>query len=327
MIALLLAGFALVDRGDLNLSMLYICTTLTGLIWSTLEGGMPAVVSIREALESLGRIEDIMHLSLTMEPISRGPKILPSSTMNIQELSFEKISYAYRNSPILAGISAKFRQGEMVALLGESGCGKSTLACVIAGLFAPDSGAILIDGAVVSTSFLRCRVEVVFQDANVVSGTITENLKLGGGLIDLDEIEFALKQACAHEFISQLPMGYGYEVGTYAVGLSTGQRQRIALARAFLSKPPILILDEATSGIDTKTEDAILENLKRERAGLITIIITHRLTNAMKSDRCLVLANGMVQREGTYDELYGNVSGNEPAPKPAALQQYGAFSA
>lgn len=155
MIVLLLAGFALIDRGTINLSLLFICTTLTGLIWSTLEGGVPAVVSIREALESLGRIEDIVAVSRKAATVNPEPKPSVSSVKSVQELRLEQISYAYRNEPVLAGVSTRFKQGELIAVLGESGSGKSTLACVLAGLFSPDSGAILADGFIATPEFLR----------------------------------------------------------------------------------------------------------------------------------------------------------------------------
>ena len=320
MIVLLLAGFAMVTRGTITLSRLFICTTLTGLIWGTLEGGIPAIVAVREALESLARVDDVVQLSEGVELISRELKPMPASKMGIEELAVEQISYSYRNSPVLVSMSVEFKQGETVAVLGKSGCGKSTLACILAGLFVPDSGVILVDGSAVSSQFLRATVEVVFQDANIMSGSIRDNLTLGGKSVGSEEMEFAARQACAHEFITQLPSDYDYDVGTYGVGLSTGQRQRIALARAFLSRPPVLILDEATSAIDPGTEDAILENFKRARSALITIIITHRPKNAMKSDRCLVLDRGVVQQKGTYHELFGNAGRSESVPMPVAPQ-------
>jgi ABC-type bacteriocin/lantibiotic exporter with double-glycine peptidase domain len=173
-------------------------------------------------------------------------------------------------------------------------------------LYKPTQGVVLVDGKSVyeyDRRFIRRSVGVVLQDSALVSGTIAENISLFAPGCSIEEIRKAAVLAGADDFIKKLPHEYLYEVGTFGVGLSSGQRQRIALARALLRKPPILILDEATSNLDVHKEKEILTSLRAVRNKATTIIITHRLTTALWAQRIVILNRGTITEAGTHEVL------------------------
>ncbi|MEN9405034.1 MAG: hypothetical protein RL091_3737, partial [Verrucomicrobiota bacterium] len=216
---------------------------------------------------------------------------------------------AYPSAPdrtVLHGINLALRPGEHVAFVGPSGSGKSTLANLLLGLYAPGAGRILIDGVPQTEwdmRWVRRQFAVVLQDSLLLSGTISENLRFARADATDAEIRAAAQQANAEEFIQRLPAGYDTRVGERGATLSGGQRQRLAIARAILRNPPVLILDEATSALDYESERLIQEALDRLATGRTVITIAHRLSTIRNADRIIVLAAGRIIEEGDFRQL------------------------
>jgi ATP-binding cassette, subfamily B, bacterial MsbA len=207
---------------------------------------------------------------------------------------------------VLRKISLEARPGEVIALVGPSGAGKSTLITLIPRFYDPIEGRILLDGTDIrdlSLHELRSNIGIVPQETQLFSGTIAENIRYGRSSASDDEVIEAAKAANAHEFISGFPDGYKTIVGERGVKLSGGQRQRVAIARALLKNPRILILDEATSSLDSESESLVQEALEVLMQGRTTFVIAHRLSTIRNADRILVLERGQVVEQGTHDEL------------------------
>lgn len=208
--------------------------------------------------------------------------------------------------PILSGLNLKIKHGEKVGLVGPSGAGKSTIAKLLLRLYDLDRGKILIDDqniARVTQESLRSQIAVVPQEPILFHRTIIENIRYGRRSATDDEVIDAAKKAQCHEFIEELPDGYDTYVGERGVKLSGGERQRVAIARAILKNAPILILDEATSSLDSKSEALIQLALRQLMKDRTTIVIAHRLSTVMEMDRILVINHGRVVDEGTHEEL------------------------
>ncbi|MEA2902280.1 MAG: ATP-binding cassette, subfamily bacterial HlyB/CyaB [Actinomycetota bacterium] len=214
--------------------------------------------------------------------------------------------YGGADSPmIVEGISVDIPRGTTVAIVGRSGSGKTTLAKLLAGLLEPTHGRILYDGSVLSTldyRQLRQKIGFVLQENYLFSDTIARNIALGEEPDD-ERVVAAARAANAHEFVARLPFGYETKVGETGLLLSGGQRQRIAIARAIYRQPPVLILDEATSSLDTESEKAVKDNLDRVLENRTTFIIAHRLSTVRNADLILVLEHGQLVEQGTHDEL------------------------
>lgn len=213
-----------------------------------------------------------------------------------EAVSLLEVSFAYAaEEMVLDKLTLSIVHGETVGFRGASGSGKSTLAMLCNGLYLPSRGRVMIFGKAIeewNIKSLRKTVSVVYSDNNLVSGTVRHNITLGQFNVSALAIETAAELACADEFIHALPRSYDYQLGHMGFGLSSGQRQRLALARAFLLRPPILILDEATSNLDIVMEDLILERLFAQRAGLTTIIISHRPETLKRVHRTYVMSSG-----------------------------------
>lgn len=225
------------------------------------------------------------------------------------DLVFGGVSFAYPSAPereVLHDINLAIRPGEHVAFVGPSGSGKSTLANLLLGLYAPGRGEISIDGvpqAEWDMRWIRRQLAVVLQDSLLLSGSIRDNLRFARADATDDEIRAAARQANAEEFIAKLPEGYDTLVGERGVSLSGGQRQRLAIARAVLRNPPVLILDEATSALDYESERLIQEALDRLAAGRTVITIAHRLSTIRNATRIIVLSEGRIVEEGDFAAL------------------------
>jgi ABC-type multidrug transport system fused ATPase/permease subunit len=194
----------------------------------------------------------------------------------------------------------------VVALVGPTGAGKTTIASLLMRFYDPDSGRVTIDGEDardLSMRTLHDNVALVLQESVLFSGRIRDNIAYGRPDASQEEIEEAARSANAHDFISMLPDGYQSQVGERGVRLSGGERQRIAVARAFLKNAPVLILDEPTSSLDSRTETVILDVLDRLMAGRTTFIIAHRLSTIRYADQILVLDKGRIVERGAHDEL------------------------
>jgi ATP-binding cassette subfamily B protein len=208
---------------------------------------------------------------------------------------------------MLKNISFRARPGETVAIVGQTGAGKSTLTQLVNRTYDVSAGRVLIDGVDVrewSMQSLRSQISTIEQDIFLFSRTIAENIAFGAaGAATREQIERAAREAQAHEFITSFPDGYDTVVGERGVTLSGGQRQRIAIARAFLTNPRILILDDSTSAIDSATEDHIQRAMRRILDGRTTLLITHRISQIRWADRILVLRRGELVGQGSHEEL------------------------
>lgn len=221
-------------------------------------------------------------------------------------IEFANVNFAYQDTKVINDVSMAIKPDTKVALVGESGEGKTTLTNLLLRLYEPQKGKISIDGqdiAKVTQNSLRQNIGVVFQDPALFSGTIRENIAYADPSAPQAKIEAAAKAANAHEFVSQLEKGYDTEIGERGLKLSGGQKQRIAIARALLKDAPILILDEATSSLDSKSEGMVQEALERLMKGRTTIIIAHRLSTIQHVDQIITLRGGKIDEVGSPAEL------------------------
>jgi ATP-binding cassette subfamily B protein len=247
-------------------------------------------------------------------------------------VQFENVTFGYETGrPVLENISLDVPAGARVALVGASGSGKSTLVSLVLRLYEPQRGRVLIDGQDVrdfTLESLRSQISVVLQDNLLFAGSVRENIVCVAPGAAAEEIEGVARLASAHEFITGLPQGYDTLVGERGVTLSHGQRQRIAIARASIRKAPILLLDEPTTGLDKRSEQAVLDALERVQTGRTTFLISHDLRHAATADLILLLDHAAIAERGTHDELlrlngryaafWRLQSLNSPAEAPAA---------
>ncbi|MFQ5473989.1 MAG: ABC transporter ATP-binding protein, partial [Dehalococcoidia bacterium] len=220
---------------------------------------------------------------------------------------FDNVSFEYvEGVPVLDGINVRVKAGETVALVGQTGAGKTTFTSLVARFYDVTSGKLLIDGhdiRNIKRQSLARRMGIVLQDPFLFSGTVRENIRYGRLEATDEEIEAAAKTVGAHDFIKRLAGGYDSELHERGQNLSVGQRQLIAFARAVIAEPRILILDEATANVDTRTEVVIQRALKRLLKGRTSLVIAHRLSTVRGADRVIVLEQGRIAEEGTHAEL------------------------
>lgn len=237
---------------------------------------------------------------------------LESSKESLQlkgSISIEKVHFSYETRPdveVIKGVSVEIEAGQQIALVGSSGSGKSTLSSLLLQFYQPNSGSILFDGKPASSyplSGLRNEMAIVPQEVILFGGTIKENIAYGDLSANHEQIIEAAKGANAHEFIQQFPEGYDTFVGDRGIQLSGGQKQRIAIARAILKNPSILILDEATSSLDSESELLVQEALDRLMKGRTSLVIAHRLSTIKNSDTILVMDKGEIVESGSHEEL------------------------
>jgi ATP-binding cassette subfamily B protein len=223
------------------------------------------------------------------------------------EVSFENVSFGYKpNQLVLKGVNLHAKPGQMIALVGPTGSGKSTIINLVMRFYDVSAGSVKIDGIdvrSVTQGSLRRQIGIVLQDNILFSGTVAENIAFGNPQATLDEIEAAAKIANVHDFITTLPQGYATRLGEKGATLSQGQRQLMSIARAVLIQPRILILDEATSSIDTRTEELVQDAIARLLEGRTSFVIAHRLSTVTQADQVLVIQHGQIVEQGTHSEL------------------------
>jgi len=220
---------------------------------------------------------------------------------------FERVSFAYDGADtVVRDLDLDVRPGQCIAILGATGAGKSVLMSLIPRFFDPTAGRVLLDGIDVRRLHLddvRRNIGLVFQESFLFSNTIAANIAFGHPDATRAQVERAARIAAAHDFITALPQGYDTVLGESGNSLSGGQRQRLAIARAVLLEPAILLLDDPTAAIDSETEHEIFEALDRAIAGRTTFIVAHRLSTLRRADVILVMEEGRIVQRGTHDEL------------------------
>lgn len=303
--ALLWYGASLVIQDQLTIGQFVAFNMLIGNVISPILSLVKLWDEFQEILVSVERLNDIFS-SEPEESIQNPLLVLPRLKGDVH---FENVTFRYAEEEeknTLESISFQVRAGQTIAIVGRSGSGKSTLIKLLQAMYHPTNGRICIDGhdiRQVSPHSLRSQMGVVPQECFLFSGTILENIALYRPEYSLEEVVEFAKLAEAHAFIQSLPLGYNTKVGERGANLSGGQRQRIAIARALLGAPPILILDEATSSLDTDSERRFQQNLTRISRERTTFIIAHRLSTVRNADCILVLDKGLLVERGTHEEL------------------------
>ncbi|MDH3253905.1 MAG: ABC transporter ATP-binding protein/permease [Acidobacteriota bacterium] len=257
---------------------------------------------LQQSLAGWRRVSDLMALP---NEIRERADAVEVDTVN-REISFEDVSFAYSDTPVLRDLNLRLRKGETVALVGPSGAGKSTIVNLLPRFFDPDAGSVRIDGVDIrdlKLESLRRLIGIVTQETILFDDTVRNNIAYGRENLQTERIQGAAEAAFADEFISKLPQGYDTEIGESGLSLSGGQRQRLAIARALLKDAPILILDEATSQLDTESEALVQKALYNLMQGRTTLVIAHRLSTVQKADRIVVLEEGTIVEEGRHEEL------------------------
>ncbi|NMM77294.1 ABC transporter [Acidovorax sp. SRB_14] len=295
-------GIWLVSRSQITVGVLTAFIAYIGRFYGRLDS-MSRIVSVtQKAAAGAKRIFDILdHVSNVPDPVQ------PVKLERVQgSIAMHRVGFRYGSRAVIKSLNLVIRPGEMIGLVGQSGSGKSTLVNLICRFYDVSSGSIRVDGVDVrrlKVADYRRHIGLVLQDPFLFFGTIAENIAYGKPDATRAEIIAAARAAHAHEFILRLPHGYDSLVGERGQGLSGGERQRISIARALLIDPRILILDEATSAVDTETEREIQTALDNLVQGRTTIAIAHRLSTLRKADRLVVMERGEIVEVGPHDEL------------------------
>ena len=300
-----LVGGRSAEVGGLAIADLYVFLAYLAFIYQPFLKLADIGEVLHRAVASFRRIDDL----LAVEPdiVSPPNAVVPDSLES--SVAFDAVSFSYHHGEaILHDVAFTIASGEAVALVGPTGAGKTTVARLVPRFYDVTSGRVLVGGhdvRALELGFLRGRVAIVSQDVFLFHASIGENILFGKPDASEAEVREAARAANAEEFIERLPDGYDTVVGDRGVRLSGGQRQRVSIARALLKDAPILILDEATSSVDTVTEQAIKNALSRLLAGRTALIIAHRLSTVERTDRVLVIENGRIVESGSREQLLG----------------------
>ncbi|MEH2359020.1 peptidase domain-containing ABC transporter [Nostoc sp.] len=303
---LLWYGATQVINGELTIGQLVAFNMLVGNVLSPFQRLAMLWNQLQEIVISTERINDVLEAEPEEDLETKPRKSLGKLHGNIR---FQNVTFRYHSETetnVLENLNFEIQAEQMVAVVGRSGSGKTTLSKLILGLYPPTDGKVLIDDHDITSVVLRSlrsQIGVVDQDTFLFGGTIRENIAIAHPDIALEEIIQAAKYAGADEFIQKLPMGYESQIGEGGGMLSGGQRQRLAIARALLGNPRLLLFDEATSHLDSESERIIQNNLKTILQGRTSLIIAHRLSTVRNADLILVLDQGVLVESGTHDEL------------------------
>lgn len=299
-----LVGISLVQSGQLSLEWYAAIGVASWVAFLPMVSLCGMARSFGEVFASSERVTSLME----MEPAIKDTGSVSDVENLAPEIAFSKVSFQYEEEgpKVLQEVSFAVHPGETVALVGESGAGKTTCTSLLNRLWNVKSGKIEIGGMDIrklKLDSLRQLIAVVPQDVYLFNSSIRDNLRLGKKEATEEEIKEAAKMACIHDFIESLPYGYDTVVGERGVQMSGGQRQRIAIARALLKDAPILVMDEAVSNLDTKTDQEIQDTIRNLSHKKTILIVAHRLSTIREADRLVVLHRGEVVQEGTHEEL------------------------
>lgn len=300
--AVILVGIALLEH-SVTAGTLIAFLGFTGRLWSP-------VINLSNFYNQV--ITNMAYLERIFETIDEDPRIQDApDAVDLPpiegEVEFDHVTFEYEpGMPILEDLSFRVDPGQSIALVGPTGAGKTTVINLISRFYDIQKGQIRVDGydiAKVTLQSLRKQMGVMLQDSFIFSGTIMDNIRYGKLDATDEEVIEAAKTVCAHEFIMEMERGYQTQVNERGSRLSVGQRQLISFARALLANPKILILDEATSSIDTRTEQALQKGLENLLKGRTSFVIAHRLSTIRKSDRIMVINHRNIEEAGTHEEL------------------------
>jgi ABC-type multidrug transport system fused ATPase/permease subunit len=296
-------GAWFVIEGRITVGQLLVIIAYVAAIYQPLE---QISTTIGDLNDQFVRFNSSLDLLDTEIEVKDGPDAYDTGRSN-GRVEFEDVSFAYAGrEDVLKKISFAAEPGQRVAIVGPTGAGKSTLASLLIRYYDPGEGRVLIDGVdirMLKLALLRDQISVVLQEPLLFSGSIADNIRYGKLEATDDEVVAAAKAANAHKFIDRLPEGYDTELGERGARLSGGERQRIAVARAFIRDAPILILDEPTSSIDSRTEEVILDALEDLMEGRTSFMIAHRLSTVRDADLILVIQDGEIVEQGSHEEL------------------------
>lgn len=296
-------GGYLAYKGQIQISDIVAFLLYINLFYAPLSTLSRVVEDIQMSVASGERVFEVLDTEPVIydKPGARDYGLLEGS------ITYRDVSFSYNGEqPILKHINLDIRQGQMVALVGPTGVGKTTLTALLARFYDPTQGSILIGGIPITDMTLHClrsQLSMVLQDVFLFNGTIMENIAYGCESATREEIVEAAKTACIHEFIEGLPEGYETVIGERGVKLSGGQKQRLSIARSILKNAPILVLDEATSAVDTQTEREIQNAIDKIAGTRTLLIIAHRLSTVRRADCIVVLDNGEIVEQGRHEEL------------------------
>lgn len=295
-------GARAIIAGEMSIGALIAATILAARALAPMRQVVGAWQQLQTVRTAFARLDELMNEPTELSTVP-GPQLRVHGRIRFEQVVYR---YAADAPPALDRVDLEIAPGQVLGVVGPPGSGKSTFAKLLLGLDRPEHGRILIDDLDVRLwppSVLRQQVGVVPQDVQLFAGTIAENIALGAADRQFERVVAAAKFVGAHEFILRLPAGYDTRLSERGGGLSAGQRQLISIARALIRNPRLLVLDEATSGLDTATEEALLINLKRASRGRTIVMVTHRLSALAIADRVVYLADGRVERSGTPGQI------------------------
>jgi subfamily B ATP-binding cassette protein MsbA len=300
--ALLVYAGRSIRSGELTVALLVAVLTNLMAMYDPIRKLNKVNLILQQSLAAAQRVAEIMAVPIDVG--ERPGARVASGTSG--EVAFEQVGFAYGREAVLRGVSLRVRRGEVVALVGPSGAGKSTLVSLLPRFYDPDAGRVTLDGVDIrdlTLASLRAQIGIVTQETVLFNDSVRSNIAYGRDDVPLERVREAAAAAYADEFVMALPQGYDTVVGEAGARLSGGQRQRLAIARALLRDAPVLVLDEATSQLDSESEALVQKALSNLMQGRTTLVIAHRLSTVKRADRIVVLEAGQVVDVGSHDEL------------------------